>query len=139
MNTGTFSVFNIIFVLVFVFVIVFFIFTFSMIFSPKVRSKFIGRQLKATRQMLDDNKETIKDIHNLQADIMVESTDKILDKHEDTLKKNANKMANISAEPIETAARSIKKGLSKTKQCPKCSSYNDENAKFCQECGKKFE
>ncbi len=140
-TTGIFSAFtafNIIFVLFFGVSIAFFVFVILLIFNPKVRSKFMGVQLKATKQMLDDNKETIKDIKNVQADIAIESTDKILEKHEDTIKKNVTKVADMSAESIETTARAIKKGISKTKQCPECLKFNDENAKFCQECGKKF-
>ena len=33
-----------------------FIFTFTMIFSPKLRSKFMGHQIKSMKYMLDDNK-----------------------------------------------------------------------------------
>jgi len=135
---SSFSIFNIIFVIMLLFTIAFFIFVILMIFNPKIRSKMMGRQLKATKMILDDNKETIKDIANLQADIAVESTDNILNKHDKTIEKNMTKMANMSAESIETTARSIKKGISKTKQCPECLKFNEENAKFCQECGAKF-
>lgn len=135
---STFSVFNIVFIITLIISIGFFVFVVLMIFSPAMRSKMIGRQLKATKRMLDDNKDTIKDIHNLQADIAIESADNILDKHEKTIEKNMDKMANMSSSSIETTARAIKKGISKTKECPKCNSFNEENAKFCQECGTKF-
>ena len=135
---NAFSLFNIIFVIVFIISILFFVFVFLMIFSPAMRSKMMGRQLKVTKRVLDDNKDTIKDIANLQADIAIESTDSILDKHEDTIEKNITKMANMSSKSVETTARAIKKGISKTKECPKCNELNEENAKFCQECGTKF-
>ena len=35
-----------------------FIFTFIMIFSPKVRAKMMGKQIKATKYMIDENKGT---------------------------------------------------------------------------------
>ena len=132
------STMGIIFIIIFIVSIGFFVFVFLTIFSPKMRSKMLGRQLKITKRVLDDNKETIKDIHNLQADIAIESADKILDKHEDTIRKNVTKMADISSDSVETTARAIKKGISQTKQCPECLKFNDEKAKFCQECGKKF-
>lgn len=136
--TNTISVFNIVFVIMFLLGIGFFVFVLLMIFNPKIRSKMMGRQLKATKMILDDNKETIKDIHNLQADIAIESTDNILDKHEKTLEKNMTKMANIGSSSVETTVRAVKQGIKNTKECPKCKKYNEEDAKFCKECGTEF-
>ena len=138
MTNGFFSVFNIFFILMLLLTIAVIGFVIALMFSPKLKSKMMGRQLKATKQILDDNKETIKDIHNLQADILVESTDNILDKHEKTIKKNVNKLADISEYPIEKAGNALKKGLSNTKECPECGKMNSENAKYCQECGTKL-
>ena len=54
--------FDILFVIVPFLIGIGFIFTFTMIFSPKLRSKMMGNQIKSLKYMMEDNKDNLSDI-----------------------------------------------------------------------------
>ena len=88
------------------------IFGFAMIFSPKLRAKFMGHQLKSTKYMLDQNEELLKELNT--------------------------KSANVSKEGIEIKARAMKNGFGPaTNYCSSCGERIDTNSKFCKYCGEK--
>ena len=102
---------EILFTIVPILVAVVFILTFAMILSPKLRGKMMSNQIKATKYMLDENEENLKDM--------------------------ATKSANISKEGIEITTRAIKDGLTKeSKYCKYCGEAIDEDSKYCKKCGK---
>ena len=99
---------EILFTIVPILVAVVFILTFAMILSPKLR----GIMMKATKYMLDENEENLKDM--------------------------ATKSANISKEGIEITTRAIKDGLTKeSKYCKYCGEAIDEDSKYCKKCGER--
>ena len=136
---GIFSSFNIIFIIVGVITIGIFVLTFLLIFSPKLRAKMMGNQIKATKYMLDENKENLTDIATTTGDVMIKSGKSILDNNEDALTEMATKKANIKKESIEITTRAIKDGLTKDKiYCKYCGESIDEDSEFCKKCGKKI-
>lgn len=92
--------------------ILIFILTIILIFSPKARGKMMSQQVKATKYMLDESKEYIKDI--------------------------STNMAEATKDSIETTTRAIKKGFTENEKiyCKHCGSSIDEDSKFCKHCGK---
>ena len=91
-----------------------FIFTFVMIFSPKFRGKMMSNQIKATKYMLDETEEDLRDM--------------------------STRGANISKEGIEITTRAIKDGLTKDrKHCKYCGEAIDEDSKYCKKCGERQE
>ena len=103
--------FEIMFIIVPIFVLVIWVFAIAMIFSPKLRAKFMGKQIKATKYMMDENEEDLRSI--------------------------ANKNADISKESIETTVRAIKRGITEDEVfCKYCGKSIDSDSKFCKNCGK---
>jgi len=103
--------FNILFTIVPIMVMLIFIFTFVLIFSPKLRGKFMSNQIKATKYMVDESKEDIKDI--------------------------TSNMAEATKDGIKTTTRAIREGLSQDIiYCKHCGSEIDIDSKFCKKCGK---
>lgn len=94
-----------------------FIFVFFTIFSPKMRAKLVSQNIKAQKQILDDNKEILKDISEKNADL-----------------------ENISFQKkVKTIQEAFKEEKSqKYIYCQNCGQKNDENAIYCQKCGKKI-
>ncbi len=135
MNSGT-NVGAIIFGVIFgVFFIGIFTFNLLMFFSPKLRGKFMGRQMKATKYMLDSSKETLSDI----ATTGVKIKKGVLDKNEEDLKNIAQKSADIEKGAIKTKARAVREGLLKddgTVFCKHCGKEISADSKFCKYCGK---
>ena len=119
-------------------VVIFFVsFTFAllMIFSPKLRGKFMGRQMKATKYMLDSSKDTISDIATTGVKIKKD----VIDKNEEDLKDIAQKSADIEKGAIKTKARAIREGLLKDDEtifCKHCGKEIAADSKFCKHCGK---
>ena len=102
--------FDLMFIIVPIFIGCVFIFIFMMMLSPKLKGKFMGRQLKATKYMIDENEKVLKDI--------------------------ATKNANISKEGREITARAIKEGLTDdTIYCKHCGKSIEEDSKYCRYCG----
>lgn len=88
------------------------IFTIAFMFSSKLRGKMMSKQVKATKYMIDETKEDIKDI----------STD----------------MANATKEEIEITSHALKTGLTASESiyCKYCGEKIDKDSKFCKSCGK---
>ena len=130
---------EILFIIVPIFMVVIFIFTFGMIFSPKLRSKFMGHQLKMQKRMLEDNKEVIQDLGKLTGEIGVKTTKGIMDENEDDLRHISSKGADIASDGITKTVRAIKKGMSDAGDvyCKHCGESIDSDSSFCKACGKK--
>lgn len=106
------GLFRLIFTIVPILVIGIFVFAFVMMFSPKLRAKFMAHQLKSQKYMLDENEDILKEINR--------------------------KSANISKDGIETTAKAIKRGLSQdTIYCKHCGSSIDSDSRFCKNCGQR--
>ena len=80
--------------------------------SPKARAKWMGKQIEATKYMMDDQKENIKDI--------------------------STNMADATKDGIKTTAKAIKDGLTEedTVYCKHCGASIDTDSTFCKKCGK---
>ena len=104
--------FIIFFVIVLILVIAGFVFTFAMMFSPKFKSKLLGKQIEASKYIIDEHKNDIKSI----SDNVAEAT------------KGATK----------TTARAIKEGFKDTIFCKHCGAEIEADSKFCKVCGKKL-
>ena len=106
------SIFNLMFTIVPILVLCIFAFTFAMIFSPKLRAKMIGHQLKSTKYILDENEELIKEL--------------------------STKGANVSKDGLEIKARALKKGfMGESIYCKHCGAAIDSDSQFCKSCGKR--
>ncbi len=130
--------FTIVFIVMFVVTGSFIVFGFLTVFNPNIRSKWIGRQLQIHKKVLEDNKETIKDINSLGGEVAVDSINEILDKKGDDMKKAVDKSTDISKDSIKTVARSIKEGLKDEIYCKHCGDAIDADSKFCKHCGKRL-
>ena len=130
---------QILFFIVPIFIGCIFIFTFGMIFSPKLRSKFMGHQLKMQKRMLEDNKEVIQDLGKLAGGIGVQTTKGIMDENEDDLRHISSKGADIASDGITKTVRAIKKGMTEDSDvyCKHCGESIDNDSTFCKACGKK--
>lgn len=97
-----------------------------------------GRQLKIQKKILEDNKETIQDINELQGEIGIKSTKNILDGNEDDLESISTKSAKINKDAIKITASAIKEGLKDNDKiyCKHCGASIDEDSRFCKKCGK---
>lgn len=101
---------GVIFVVVPVIAILIFVLTFAMIFSPKLRGKFLGNQIKATKYMIDEHKSDIIDI--------------------------STNMAEASREGIKITTGAVREGLMGDYiYCKHCGSSIDRDSKFCKNCG----
>ena len=99
------------FIIVPILVVIITVFTFVLILSPKARGKWMAQQVKATKYMLDNTEEDLKDI--------------------------STRSANISKDGVEIIARAVKDGLTKErKYCKYCGEAIDEDSIFCKKCGK---
>lgn len=86
------------------------ILVFGMIFSPKLRAKFMNYQLKSSKYVMDENEELLKELNK--------------------------KGANISREGIKISASAVKEGFSQdTCYCSSCGKSIDANSRFCKYCG----
>ena len=97
-----------------VFIFVCFVFTFVLIFSPKVRGKFMSMQVKSAKYMVDESKEDIESINTT--------------------------MARASEDAVEITTRAVKKGLTQDEKvfCKHCGAKIDSDSKFCSKCGKEL-
>ncbi len=131
------TIFNALFVIVPIFVLMIFIFTIMMMISPKLRGKLMSRQVKATRYMMEEAKDDLKEMGTMAGDIQVQTKKNILDQNEDVLKEIEKRSANIKKEGIEIKMRAIKDGFSQNMiYCKHCGASIDEDSKFCKKCGK---
>ena len=98
-------------VLIFIITIVVFIFVFILMFNPKIRGKFMSKQIKATKYMMDDSKDDIQDV--------------------------STNLAKATKDSIEITTRAMKKGFTDDCiYCKHCGSSIDKDSKFCKKCGK---
>lgn len=115
-----------------------FIFTIAMTASPKFRGKFMSRQIKSLKYMIDDAKDDIEEMGSIAGNIQTKISKNILDDNEEALKDIEIRRANIDKEGIEIKARALKDGLSKNVvYCKHCGASIDEDSTFCKRCGKK--
>lgn len=129
--------FDILFIIVPILIGAGFIFTFTMIFSPKLRSKFMGHQIKSMKYMLDDNKNNLSDMMSSASDVAITARERIMDEHEDTIRDLNTRDARTKKDSIEITARAIRDGLMGEKQyCKHCGQLIDTDSKFCKVCGK---
>jgi len=103
--------FDILFIIVPILIGAGFIFTFTMIFSPKLRSKFMGHQIKSMKYMLDDNKNNLSDMMSSASDVAITARERIMDEHEDTIRDLNTRDARTKKDSIEITARAIRDGL----------------------------
>lgn len=130
---------EILFILITVFAVVIFILTFIIMLSPKAQGKWLSKQIKATKSMLDYSKEDLKDLAKMTSNFSNEVENEILDENEEILKDNARKRANIKKEEIKITAKAIKEGLTSDKNfCKYCGKLIDNDSKFCKHCGKEL-
>ena len=127
----------VVFVVFFVVTLGFIAFGFLAVFSPTVRSKWIGRQLEMQKKVLEDNKETIKDIHALGGEVTIDSANKILDKKGKDIKHAMDRSTDISSDSIKKVARAIKDGIKDEMYCKHCGASVDSDSNYCKKCGKK--
>lgn len=114
-----------------------FIFTIALMVSPKLRGKWMSRQIKATKHMIKYSKEDLKDIISTSKDVEINAEKEVLDNSEDIMKENVIRKANINKEGIEIATTAIKNGLSNNKiYCKYCGKLIDGDSKYCKVCGK---
>lgn len=114
-----------------------FIFTIALMVSPKLRGKWMNRQIKATKHMIKYSKEDLKDIISTSKDVEINAEKEVLDNSEDIMKENIIRKANINKEGIEIATSAIKNGLSNNKiYCKYCGKLIDGDSKYCKVCGK---
>lgn len=128
---------NILFVIVPIFIGIGFIFTFAMMFSPKLRSKMMGQQIKSLKYMMEDNKDDISDIVSNAGTASINAKKRIMDEHENTIRDLNTREANTRKDSIQITARAIRDGLLGEKQyCKHCGEFIDADSKFCKVCGK---
>lgn len=130
--------FLIIFFIFFFVVLGFIVYGFLAMFNPNIRSKWVGRQLRIQKKVLEDNKDTIKDINALGGEVAIDSYNEILDKNGDTLKSALDKNADISKDSIKTVAKAIKDGVKGEIYCKHCGNAVEADSKFCKHCGKRL-
>jgi hypothetical protein len=134
---GLFDSFGIIFIIMFIIGILMFVFVLSVIISPKLRSKFMRGQLRATKYMLEESQHDLEDLATVAANISVRSNKRILDENENDLKNISKRKANISKDAVEITARAVKAGLTKEVIfCKYCGEKIDDDSVFCKYCGK---
>lgn len=106
-------------------------------FSPKLRGKFMSRQIKSLKYMVEDSKDDLTDITTTTSNAAIKAQKNILDQNEDILKDITTRKANISKEGIEITTNAIRKGLTKDSiYCKHCGKLIDSDSKFCKICGK---
>ncbi len=101
------SIGKILMVVVPILMIVIFGFTFVMILSPKLRGKWMAKQLEATKYMMEASKGTMKDIAKTTSEVQHD----IIEENKDLMKETADMQAEIHKDAIKTTAKAIKDGL----------------------------
>lgn len=129
--------FELLFTIVPIFVFGMFILTFVMIFSPKARSWFVGKQLKAQKQILKDNQDILKDLGTTAGSVGLNVKKSIYDTNDDTLRNLAQKDAELLAIKAKKVTKAIREGLTEENMyCKHCGKQIDTDSVFCKKCGK---
>ena len=93
------------------FAVSFIIFVFVLIFSPKLMGKFARSRIKATKYMVEESKDDLKDI--------------------------STNMAEATKDGIKITTGAIREGFTgDTIFCKHCGSSIEKDSKFCKNCGK---
>lgn len=85
--------------------------SFVVMLNPNLQGKMLSSQVKSLKYMMDDSKDTLK---NLTDD-----------------------MTDITKDSVEATARAVKKGLTEEDgvACPHCGKKIDKDFKYCKYCG----
>ena len=128
---------EILFFIIPILVVLTFIFTIALMISPKLRGKWMSKQIEATKHMMEYSKDDLKNILSTSKSIEVNAEKEMLDNNEEIMKDNITKKANINKEGIEITAKAIKEGLSNNKvYCKYCGKLIDSDSKYCKVCGR---
>lgn len=128
---------EILFFIIPIFVVLTFIFTIALMVSPKLRGKWMSKQIEATKHMMEYSKDDLKDILSTSKSVEVNAEKEILDNNEEIMKDNVTRKANINKEGIEITAKAIKEGLTNNKvYCKYCGKLIDSDSKYCKVCGR---
>jgi rRNA maturation endonuclease Nob1 len=128
--------FDAMFVIVPILMVVIIVFTIIMTFSPKMRGKFMSKQMKSMRYMMEESKDDLAKLSGTAISIKKQ----MLDENETALSDIAEKEAKIKSVGIKSAAKAIKEGLTEddTIFCKHCGKSIDSDSKFCKICGKEL-
>lgn len=128
---------EILFFIIPILVVLTFIFTITLMVSPKLRGKWMSKQIEATKHMMEYSKDDLKDILSTSKSVEVNAEKEILDNNEEIMKDNVTRKANINKEGIEITAKAIKEGLTNNKvYCKYCGKLIDSDSKYCKVCGR---
>ena len=128
---------EILFFIIPILVVLIFIFTIALMVSPKIRGKWMSKQIEATKHMMEYSKDDLKDILSTSKSVEVNAEKEILDNNEEIMKDNVKRNANINKEGIEITAKAIKDGLTNNKvYCKYCGKLIDSDSKYCKVCGR---
>ena len=128
---------EILFFIIPILVVLTFIFTIALMVSPKLRGKWMRKQIEATKHMMEYSKDDLKDILSTSKSVEVNAEKEILDNNEEIMKDNVTRKANINKEGIEITAKAIKEGLTNNKvYCKYCGKLIDSDSKYCKVCGR---
>ncbi|MCF0112228.1 MAG: zinc ribbon domain-containing protein [Erysipelotrichaceae bacterium] len=139
MTDFLFEHFDAIFTIMLVITLLGFGFVIVSIFSPTVRSKMMGRQIRMTKRVLDDNYDTIRDLSGTAADLGVDIQKDIYDRHEDDYHDLAKRKASVYKDADSDIAKAMKEGFSDSSRrttCRYCGQTIDADSRFCNHCGK---
>jgi len=132
---------NIIFIVISIIAGIVFIFVIAMFISPKLKGKFMSRQIKAMKHMTDYSASDFESIGTNLGQAAVNIRKNIITNNKDSLKEMANAEAEIRKDAIKTTTRAIKEGFTGTDEtifCKHCGSTIDSDSKFCKACGKEL-
>ena len=128
---------EILFFIIPILVVLTFIFTIALMVSPKLRGKWMSKQIEATKHMMEYSKDDLKDILSTSKSVEVNAEKEILDNNEEIMKDNVTRKANINKAGIEITAKAIKEGLTNNKvYCKYCGKLIDSDSKYCKVCGR---
>lgn len=128
---------EILFFIIPILVVLTFIFTIALMVNPKLRGKWMSKQIEATKHMMEYSKDDLKDILSTSKSVEVNAEKEILDNNEEIMKDNVTRKANINKEGIEITAKAIKEGLTNNKvYCKYCGKLIDSDSKYCKVCGR---
>lgn len=134
--------FNALFVIVPIFIGIIFIASIVLLFSPKLRGKFLSHQIKSLKHMTDYSKEDLEAINKNLSEAMIDARSSILDNKKEKLKNIADTETDIREDSIRRTVKAFRDGLSgdghETEFCKYCGELIDKDSIFCKACGKKL-